>query len=321
MNRILLLTMIVGSVGLAACDASSVAVESRQELTVSEMMATTTTDPGPVMNEYFMPIDGSKDAQHVFSGKLSLANSLMRTEPTALEPSTIAGKQTQLFPALSVHFLSHGGFLMPVERDIQYSSEDESYWQIQVAPGRVWSEPGDGDLSRASFPFILTSTIENETYNGVAMFLYNDTHVSHLRYQVVQQLTPYFVQTWFVASGHVAANYSPAAIVDGETIKANFARELDARVPWAPWADLEATVGQEWLSTFDSSIETDKFIVSGLITSDDVYVQFTPTPYGPYPYPHEMRHGIWSVTKSAAGLLATLRIAQKYGDEIFDYLS
>jgi CubicO group peptidase (beta-lactamase class C family) len=43
------------------------------------------------------------------------------------------------------------------------------------------------------------------------------------------------------------------------------------------------------------------------------------TPYGDYPYPREMRHGVWSVTKTAAGLVTTMRMAQKYGDEILDY--
>ena len=32
-----------------------------------------------------------------------------------------------------------------------------------------------------------------------------------------------------------------------------------------------------------------------------------------------MRHGVWSVTKTAAGMLTLLRVAQKYGDEILDH--
>ena len=43
------------------------------------------------------------------------------------------------------------------------------------------------------------------------------------------------------------------------------------------------------------------------------------TPYGAYPFPREMRHGVWSVTKTAAGMLTLLRMAQKYGDEVLDY--
>ncbi|MCH7821218.1 MAG: serine hydrolase [Proteobacteria bacterium] len=307
------------AVALSACEESSLPADIREKLTRDEMVAPGSADPGPILNKFFLPSKGATDARHEFAGQLRLRSSVMRTEPAVIEPAIIAGKRTQLFPALSVLFLSHDGYLIPVERDILFSPDDESFWQIQVSPGRVWSEAGDGDMSRASFPFILTSNIENETYNGVATFLYDGTQVSHLRYQVTQQLSPYFVQTWFVASGHVAATFTAMDIVGSDAIIEDFRQELAARIPWDPWENLEVKVGRDALSEFDSSIEPDKFIVSGLITPDEVFVRFSPTPYGPYPYPQEMRHGIWSITKSAAGLIATLRLAQKYGDEILDY--
>jgi CubicO group peptidase (beta-lactamase class C family) len=42
------------------------------------------------------------------------------------------------------------------------------------------------------------------------------------------------------------------------------------------------------------------------------------TRYGEYPYPHYMRHGVYSVTKSMGAAIAMLRLAQKYSDEVFD---
>jgi CubicO group peptidase (beta-lactamase class C family) len=39
---------------------------------------------------------------------------------------------------------------------------------------------------------------------------------------------------------------------------------------------------------------------------------------GPMPYCDRMRFGVWSVTKSAASAVALLRLAQKYGPEVFD---
>jgi CubicO group peptidase (beta-lactamase class C family) len=42
------------------------------------------------------------------------------------------------------------------------------------------------------------------------------------------------------------------------------------------------------------------------------------TRHGPYPYCREMRHGVFSVTKSAAGAVVLLRLAQKYGDGVLD---
>ncbi|MCH8059387.1 MAG: hypothetical protein IIA11_02905 [Proteobacteria bacterium] len=179
MIRILVLVL---AVALSACEKSSLPAESREKLTRDEMLAAGSADAGPILNEFFLPSKGATDARHELAGQLRLRSSVMRTEPAVIEPATIAGKRTQLFPALAVLFLSHDGYLIPVERDISFSPDDASFWQIQVSPGRVWSEAGDGDMSRASFPFILTSNIENETYNGVATFLYDGTQVSYLRY-------------------------------------------------------------------------------------------------------------------------------------------
>src|SRR5262249_30288696 len=36
----------------------------------------------------------------------------------------------------------------------------------------------------------------------------------------------------------------------------------------------------------------------------------------PYPYCRQMRHGVFSVTKSMGAAVALLRLAQKYGDEV-----
>jgi CubicO group peptidase (beta-lactamase class C family) len=55
------------------------------------------------------------------------------------------------------------------------------------------------------------------------------------------------------------------------------------------------------------------------VIDNEVYVQSMATPYGDYPYPRQMRHGVWSVTKTATGMVTLMRMAQKYGDEILDY--
>jgi CubicO group peptidase (beta-lactamase class C family) len=316
-NRVL--TIVLLGTTLSACIDAAPSTEARAKLTHVEMLAAESADPGPVQNAFFLQADGAADALHVFSGRLDIPETAMRTVPAVIEPAMIAGKKTQLFPGVSTRFLSHDGHLIPVERGIISSPDNDSFWQMQISPGRVWSEASDHGMSRASFPFMLTSNIENESYNGVATFLYDDHGVSKLRYQVTQQLTPYFVQTWFVASGHVSANYSPAGIAAKDAIVNEFVDEQEARAPWQPWDRFSAEVGEESASEFNSSIEPEDIIVSGLITPDEVFVNFSPTPYGPYPYPHAMRHGIWSVTKSAAGMVAALRMAQKYGDEIFDY--
>ena len=81
--------------------------------------------------------------------------------------------------------------------------DGRSYWDIIVQPGRVWSDPADGGWSRASFPFSLMHSIEGETHNGVATFLYKGAEVSTLHFQIVQQTSPYYVVDFFTASGNV----------------------------------------------------------------------------------------------------------------------
>ena len=86
---------------------------------------------------------------------------------------------------------------------IRYASNNRgrSYWDIIVQPGRVWSEPQDGGWSRAGFPFALVNSLEGETHNGLATFLYKDGRVSNPRFQIVQQTAPFYVKDDFVAAG------------------------------------------------------------------------------------------------------------------------
>jgi hypothetical protein len=48
-----------------------------------------------------------------------------------------------------------------------------------------------------------------------------------------------------------------------------------------------------------------------------IYYQPSQTPQGPYPYPIQMRFGVWSLTKSVGPGAGTLRLAEKYGDWVF----
>ncbi len=282
------------------------------------LMSAWADDAGPVRNELFLPSRGAEKPRQRFSGSITIPEHAMRTEPAALRPAVAAGRKTQLFPGVELTFVSYGDYLIPAERDILVPEDSDSFWQIQVSPGRVWSEQADGGMSRASFPFLLTNIIENETYNGVATFLYNDRSVSRLRYQIVQQLSPFMIETRFTASGQPAIDYRPAVVDDVELIE-DFENELADQLVWRDWSELEKEYGAELFADFDSGIDPALTVTSGLVIDGEVYVRSMATPYGNYPYPRQMRHGVWSVTKTAAGLLTLLRMAEKYGDEILDY--
>ena len=290
----------------------------RAELGYRQLMSDNPAIDGPVANRFFVPPDGAAPEQHRFAAAIGIPEHAMRTQPGKIVPAEIAGKRTQLFPGVTFHFVSHNAFLVPLERELVVATGSDSFWQIQVSPGRTWSEENDEGMSRASFPFFLTSNIENESYNGVATFLYDDRSVSKLRYQIVQQLTPFFVETWFVAANQEAIDYQPMEIPAGQAL-ADFEQELADRLEWRDWAELEEKFGAANLSDFDAGIEPKMIAASGLVIDNEVYVYSMNTPWGDYPYPREMRHGVWSATKSLAGLVTLARMAQKYGDEILDY--
>lgn len=53
-------------------------------------------------------------------------------------------------PAFSAAFFTDGEHLVPLVRDIL-----QPPGTIILSPGKVWSEPGDRGMSRASFPFVV----------------------------------------------------------------------------------------------------------------------------------------------------------------------
>lgn len=299
------------------CSCSALAGE-RTSLTLQELSSSDAASVKLVQNHYFMPAEDAKQPVHRFSGILKIPEHSMHTEPAEIKPAELLGKKTQLFPGVSLAFVSHEGDLLPVNRDMIILLHSDSFWQMQVSPGHVWSEAGDEGMSRASFPFFLTSIIENETYNGIATFVFDDNSVSNLRYQIVQQLSPFMVETHFVASGQPKIVYVPGAI-DDDVLIANYKQERNDQLVWRDWSELEKQYGVDLFADFDSGIDPNLVATSGLVIDNEVYVHSMATPYGDYPYPREMRHGVWSATKTLAGLVTLMRMAEKYGDEILDY--
>jgi CubicO group peptidase (beta-lactamase class C family) len=294
---------------LPALDAlAPVEVEQRGWLTQPELMGDARPPQGPVHNSYFSPIGVAGPPLHKMEGLLSVPQFQMKASESD------AGSQGS-FPGFSAEFFTYDDYLVPTERDIALPASADSFWSILLSPGKVWSEAADGGMSRASFPFLLVAKQSNEAHNGLATFLYDDEGVSSLYVQVVQE-TAAWNQTDFW--GLSPMEYTPGPIESIDDLRSAFARELSLQTPIRPWSDLEEGHDPQLLAMFNDRIHPWSISASGIVLDGTIYLQPCLTRYGEYPYCRYMRHGVFSVTKSMGAAVAMLRLAEKYGEDVFD---
>jgi len=280
------------------------AAGGRDRLTAAELLASPEASIGPVHNAYYMPVGQAEPARHAVRGTLTVPTSTL-----------FRGRQgcaglAELLTGFEVAFFTQGEHLVPADRGILPPSG------IILSPGRVWSEPGDGGFSRASFPLVLTDPHVNEAHHGLTTFLYDDTQVSALRVQVVQETAPHWNK--YDGWAQISIAYTPGSIPNEDGIRSQFAAELQHPTPIQPWSALPVSSGAPWLERFDGDTAPADLKASGLIIDGVIYLRGCETRTAPYPYCQQMRHGVYSVTKSLGAAVALLRLAQKYGDEVFD---
>ena len=274
----------------------------RDRLTAAELLGAE-AGSGPVHNAYFLPVGQAAPALHALQGTLTVQ------APTLLRARYGCAGVGELLLGFSVAFFTEGEHLVPVVRDLVPLST------VILSPGRVWSEPGDGGLSRASFPFVVTSHSTNDTHNGLATFLYDKTRVSSLRFQIVQETAAW---AQFDGWGQAPMTYTPGALANEAAVRAQFAAELQQQTPIRPWSAVPAAAGFPWLEAFDGDATPDEVSASGLVVDGVLYLRGCETRWGPYPDCRQMRHGVFSVTKSLGAAVALLRLAQTYGDQVFE---
>jgi hypothetical protein len=286
-----------------------------------ELLSPTPPDlPAPVANHHFLPGPDAAPPKTPLVGRLFLegAAAMRLLEPPVKRH--VLGRDVSVFPSVRLAFVSGGGRLLPLERDVVRAGSLEaggSFWDLLVSPGWVWSQPGDGEWSRAAFAFSLVSSLENETHHGLATFLYDGEKTSAVRYQVVQQTAPYLVERPLVAWGRLAARFEKDPQVEARRAAAlrAFERELADRLPLRPLTDLEVDVGL--LAAIDGPAP-DGVITSGLLVDGTLYLRPCRSPYGELPDCAAVPFGIWSVTKTIGNSLALMRLAEKLGPAVYD---
>ncbi len=269
----------------------------------------------PVANVAFAPGPDATVAPPL-AGTLRIAQSVLSTRPV-LDSPVVAGRDARLFPAFQLQLFTSGDLLVPVARGEMVAESGAvavpSYWRVIPQIGRIWHDAADGEWQRAALPLMLVNDTENHAHQGLATFLYKDGAVSDLRLQFVQQTGPYLVKPHFVAWGVAATEWTPGDLGDLSAQRASLEHELAARMPARPWQDLLEELPAGTLDGFGGPLLPEWTVEVALVRDGTLYYQPSRTPFGPYPYPLEMRFGVRSIMKSVAAPLALLHLAEIYG--------
>jgi hypothetical protein len=317
--RPLLLILCALTLGTAH-GATATATAAAQRISTSELLSPTGSG-AVIANAAFTPGSDAVTAHQPFTGTLRLTETPMTALPAVFSPPSVLGRDPKLFPGVALPFFTDKGDLVPFTQDvIRYGSANQghSYWDIIVQPGRVWSQPNDGGWSRAGFPFALVNSIEGETHNGLATFLYKDGRVSNLRFQIVQQTAPFYIKDQFVAAGLVSATMTPAPTDQLAALKRDYDAARTDAVPVADWSELAAKTGTAKLANFDGTMHASDILLSGLDYRGTFYLKPCQSAGGPLPWCDRARFGVWSATKALANETALLRLAEKFGPAVFE---
>jgi CubicO group peptidase (beta-lactamase class C family) len=285
--------------------------QPRDRLMLSELMGSEFQGAAPLDNRFFMPMGKWEEPRQKFEGTLVVPEFIMQTT----YEETDSANPWDYFPGFTLDFFTHGKYLVPVSRGTIHKFSNRSYWCIIISPGTVWFEPDDSGMSRASFPFALINESFNVAHNGVATFVYDETQVSSLFFQATQETDPISPGDFW---GVTTMEYKPHSIENKKLLAAQFAEEERNQIAILPFSALGKNVDTALLEKFNGGIENEEISATGLIYNNTLYLQPCTTRYGEYPYRRYMRHGAYSLTKAMGALIALLRLAEKYGKEVFD---
>lgn len=213
-------------------------------------------------------------------------------------------------PEFDFEFVQTGTHLVPAERGSIPAAHPE--WEYILEPGRVWQENGDNGYSRAAIPFTLHQKNANCQHNGLMSFLFKDDgSVSKMSYQVSSETCLYFK---FDMWGLLAASYTPGAVSNAATLKADHQLEVNDRIPVKPIGELANDYPGSDPSQFGSAAETDPahMTLFGFVIDGTHYVGGCETRWGSHPYCDSLTVPSYSAAKTVFAGAALMRLEQKY---------
>jgi len=287
--------------------------QPRNQLTVEQLLSDSTfilLDMG-----FFAKPEWAQKTSNKFSGSISLKETKLNF-PMEGAPF----KEEDMFPEITIDFISHESELIPLNKNLIFNKDQEDgYWNVIVGTGAVWQEEEDGEWSRASFPLTLTESYMGQVRNCIATFVYNRKEISNICLQSSQETTNFEVLHPGDIRATIQAKYEPMHFADSAQIIETHRQYESQRLSVYPLREID--IHGEIAEYFEQSSHTNAPTSLGAVLLDDrLYLHPPKTRHGPYPYPDEMRHSVFSVTKSMAGALSLLYLAERYGEDIFNEL-
>lgn len=290
---------------------------TRTVLTATEL--TTGTASGTVANSAFAVPENAAAPLHDLEGTLTVTGAAATDGFSALKDPHGYGtlEAVRHLPDFSATFVQQRGLLVPEERGLQITGN--SAWNLALGLGRVWHENSDDDLTRAAVPFSLIERNANCVHNGLMTFLFSDSAVSQLRYQITSETCEYFQ---FDMWGQVDVTLTHEAVPDAAGIRTRADAELADRLPTRSLGQLTTDYPDAGIdvSAFGSGITPSALSGVGFVFDGVNYLGDCPTRQGNHPYCSEVLLPSYSTAKSAFGTLSLLRLAQKYSPDVADEL-
>jgi CubicO group peptidase (beta-lactamase class C family) len=285
-----------------------------ERLTFDDLM--NGSDPtSPIDDSAFVMPAGAALPDHVFEGRLELFGEATQGGMEVIQGDSELDPETSHLPEFDYEFVQSGNHLIPTRRGLIIT--EHPVWNYIIEPGRVWKQEGDQGYSRASFPFALIWKGSNATFNGVMTFLFDDTGVSQVWYQITQE-TCWSLKLDFW--GLLEATYHPSPVDGADRIRAAYAQELADKFPTKPIEQLAVDYPGTDVSKFGQGVTPEHMTFYGLVVGGVNYVSACTTRYGEYAYCDSMRAPSYSTAKSVFASLALMRLAQKYDPQVPGFL-
>ena len=262
----------------------------------------------------YAPIGDASIASNNFEGNLSLTGEASAGDyEVVLDLSDLLSPARQHLPEFEFDFVQDGDVIIPLQRGvIQRNVGGHASWEYILEPGRVWDEAADRGYSRAVIPFALQERNANCIHNGVLTFLFNNMgDISKVAYQISAETCQYFkLDLW----GLLEASYTPAAVVNAQAVKTNYAAHVASRMQVKAISMLatDYPAASLQLGQFSASVTAAHMTAYGLVIGDVHYTGGCETRNGTYPYCDVMVLPSYSIAKSAFASMALMRLEQKY---------